>query len=477
MRHGRSQTASTSIESRQVDPPKPSVPRPNLPPGPAELPVIGQALRLRRDIIGLFREAAAYGDVSTASVNPMTICLVNHPALNREVLVTHHRTVSRGQASFQVFRWLMGHGVATSTGSAHLAQRRLMQPQFHRRHIEGYGQSMTEMALRRAEAWTDGAVLDIGQEMRELTLQVIVKVLFGVDHSDIVNRLRTAFAQTNAYMYLRSTQPPALRGYLHRLPLPSTRRFQRAKAFVDQTIYRLISERRESEEHHADLISLLLQARYEGDQGEDGGGMSDEQVRDELVTLYFTGHESTAAGLTWALYLLSENPEVESRLHAELDEVLDGRPATLADLPELSFTNQVITESMRLYPPVWGLGRMVFETVNIGGFLIPPGVIMMVCPIITHWDPRWFERPNEFRPQRWTEEFRKQLPPFAYFPFGGGPTQCIGEGIAWMEMKLVLANLCQRWRFRHDPTHKAEVLPQVTLLPKGGMPVTVERCR
>lgn len=464
-------------ESRQIDPPNPSVPRSKLPPGPKELPVIGQALRLRRDIIGLLREAAAYGDISTVSLNPMTICLTNHPRLNREILVTHHRTVSRGQAAYQPYHWLMGNSVATSTGSAHLTQRRLMQPQFHRRHIEKFGQTMTEMTLRRAEVWTDGAALDIEQEMRELTLQIIVKLLFGVDQSDIVDRLSTALAQTNAYLFLRSVQPPTLRNYLHSLPLPSSQRFRRAKAFVDETVYRTIGERRESAENHADLLSLLLQARYEGDNGEDGGGMSDEQVRDELVTLYFAGHDTTATGLTWALYLVSENPEVEAQLHAELDEALDGRPATFTDLPNLPFTDQIVTESLRLYPPVWLIGRMVYQSVNIGGFLIPPGVNMIVCPIITHRDPRWFEQPDEFRPQRWTEEFRKQLPPFAYFPFGGGPTQCIGEGIAWMEMKIILANLCQRWRFRHDPDHRAEMLPQVTLLPKGGMPATVERRR
>lgn len=371
----------------------------------------------------------------------------------------------------------MGNSVATSTGSDHLNRRRLMQPQFHRRHIESYGQFMTELAVHRAEVWTDGAVLDIEQEMRELTLQVTVKTLFGVDQSDMVDRLGTAFAQTNDYLHLRLTQPPALRGYLHSLPLPSSRRFQRAKAFVDETVYSMIRERRESAESHADLLSLLLQARYEGEEGEDGGGMSDEQVRDEIVTLYFAGHDTTAAALTWTLYLLSENPEVEAQLHAELYEVLDGRPATLADLPNLPFTDRIVTESLRLYPPLWALGRMVYEPVNIGGFLIPPGVTMMVCPIITHRDQRWFEQPDEFRPQRWTEEFRKQLPPFAYFPFGGGPTQCIGEGIAWMEMKIVLANLCQHWRFHHDPAHRAEMLPQVTLLPGGGMPVAVERRR
>ena len=466
-----------NTEFRRVDPPKPSIPRTELPPGPPELPVIGQAFRLRRDFIGLLREASTYGDISTLSVNPVTICLTNAPELNREVLVTHHQTVSRGQTSSRVFRWLLGNGVATCDFSDHVAQRRLLQPQFHRRYVENYSQSMTEIAARRAEVWTDGMTLDIEQEMRELALQVIVKILFGADQSDMVGRLGRAFAEANDYIYLRLTQPPALRGYLHNLPLPSSRRFQRAKAFVDGIVYQMIRERRESDQTYADLLWLLLQAKYEGEEGEDAARMSDEQVRDEVVTLYFAGHDTTAAALTWTLFLLSHNPAVEARFHTELDEVLGGRPAAMADLPHLPLTDQIVTESLRLYPPLWALGRMAYEPVSIGGFRIPPGVTVMTCPVVTHRDPRWFEQPDDFRPQRWTEEFRQQLPRFAYFPFGGGPSQCIGEGIAWMEMKILLATLCQRWRFRHDLKHKAEMLPRVTLLPKGGMPATVERRR
>ena len=457
-----------------VDPPKPSVSRAELPPGPSEFPVIGQAFRLRRDFIGLLRQAATYGDISTASVNPLTICLTNHPSLNRDVLVTYHRTVARGQSSSEVFRWLMGNSVATSGVADHLVQRRLMQPQFHRRHVENYGQSMTEIAARKAKAWADGTVLNLEQEMRELTLEIIVKTLFGVDQADISRRLGAAFALTNDYLYLRLTQPPLLRGYLHKLPLPASRGFQGAKAYVDETIFRMIKERRESDEEFSDLLSLLLRARYEGEAGADGGGMNDEQVRDQLVALYFAGHDTTAAALTWSIYLLSQNPEAEARFHSELDEVLGGRPAELSDLPNLPLTEQIVTESLRLYPPLWALGRMVYEPVTIGGFEIPPGVTMMTCPIVTHRDPRWFERPDEFRPERWTDEFRNKLPQFAYFPFGGGPSQCIGDGIAWMEMKIVLATLCQRWRFRHDRRHKAEMLPRITLLPKGGLPGTLE---
>ena len=471
------QASRASSNVHRADPPKPSVPRNELPPGPPEPPVVGQALRLRGDFIGLLGEAATYGDISTASVTPITICLTNHPELNRDVLVRHHRTISRGQATYRVFRWLMGNSITTSNVSEHLIQRRLMQPQFQRRHIENYGQAMTDIAARQSEAWTDGAVVDMHKEMRELALQVIIKILVGADPPEMVTRLGEAFAEANDYLYLRLTQPPALRGLLHDLPLPSSRKFRKGKALVDGVVHRMIEERRESPQDFVDLLSLLLQARYEGEDGEEAGGLSDEEVRDQIVSLYFAGHDSTAATLTWIFYLLSEHPEVEARLHAELDQVLGGRPATVPDLPNLHLTDQIITEGLRLYPPLWGLGRMAYEPVSLGGFQIPPGVTVMTCPVVTQRDPRWFEQPDDFRPERWTEEFRRDLPRFAYFPFGGGPHQCIGEGIAWMQMKIALATLCQSWRFRHDPRHKPEMLPRITLLPKGGMPGVLERRR
>ena len=220
---------------------------------------------------------------------------------------------------------------------------------------------------------------------------------------------------------------------------------------------------------------MLLQVRYEDAEGEEESGMSDELVRDEAVSLYIAGHDTTATTLAYAFHLLSRNPEVEKRFHAELDDVLGDRDATLDDLPNLPILDQIVTETLRLYPPFWALGRMAFEPVELGGYHIPPGVAVMVAPLITHRDPRWYDDPLEFRPERWTDEFRSELPRFAYFPFGGGPHQCIGEGFAWMEAKIALATLCRRWRA--DARGKAEIVPRITIKVKGGMPMTLERRR
>ena len=201
--------------------------------------------------------------------------------------------------------------------------------------------------------------------------------------------------------------------------------------------------------------------------------MSDELVRDEAVSLYIAGHDTTATTLAYAFYLLSHNPEAEKRFHEELDDVLGDRGATLEDLPNLTFTDKIVTETLRLYPPFWALGRMVFESIELGGYQVPAGVAVMVAPLITHRDPRWFENPMAFRPERWTDEFRSELPRFAYFPFGGGPHQCIGEGFAWVETKIALATLCRHWRAAAEG--KAEIVPRITIKVKGGMPMRLER--
>ena len=467
------QTASTNTDSRGVDPPKPSVPRAELPPGPSEMPIIGQAFRLRNDFVGLLREAATYGDVSTVSTNPILICLVNHPELNREVLVTNHLRTGRGATAFETIRWMMGDGLTASTGAFHLKQRRLMQPRFHRRYIQRYAEAMTEFSSRKSRQWQDGAMVDMEQEMRGLTLQIVAKALFDIETSDVVRRVGESFAETEGYIYLRLTQPVFLRRLLHNLPLPSTRRFKAARAYLDDLIYGLIKERRQSGAEGGDLLCMLLQARYENEEGEDDGGMSDELVRDEAVSLYIAGHDTTATTLAYAFYLLSQNPEVEKRFHAELDGVLGDRDAMLDDLPNLPFTEQIITETLRLYPPFWLLGRMTFEPIELGGCRIPAGVSVVVSPLITQRDPRWFDSPLEFRPERWTSEFRSGLPRFAYFPFGGGPHQCIGEGFAWMEAKIALATLHRRWRA--TTRSKAEIMPRTTLKVKGGMPMRLER--
>ena len=433
--------------------------------------LIGKAFRIRNDFVGLVREAAAYGDVSTVSVNPILICLVNHPEFIREVLVASQRKAAKGPAIVRTIRWMFGDGLLASTGAFHLRQRRLIQPRFHRRYIETYAGAMTEMSARKSRQWRDGAMVDMEQEMRELTLWIVAKSLFDIETTDVVRRVGESFAESDAYLYLRLTQPVFLRRLLHGLPLPSTRRFKAARAYLDELIYRLIDDRRRSGAKGEDLLCLLMQARYEDEENEEGARMSDELVRDEAVSLYVAGHDTTATTLTYALYLVSRHPEVEKRLHAELDDVLGDRDATLDDLPRLPLTDQIIRETLRLYPPVWGFSRTALEPIELDGHRIPPGVTVMVSALITQRDPRWFDDPLEFRPERWTSEFRSALPRYAYFPFGGGQHQCIGEGFAWMEAKIALATLCRRWRV--TTRAKAEILPRTTLKVKGGLPATL----
>lgn len=469
------QTVTINTDPVRVDPPRPSVPRTELPPGPSELPLVGQAFRIRNDLVGLIQEAATYGDVSTVAVNPILIYLVNNPELNREVLVANRRKTGRSATAFETIRWMMGDGLTASTGAFHLRQRRLLQPRFNRKRIEEYAAAMTEFSSRKSRQWRDGATVDMEQEMRELTLQIVAKALFDIETADVVRRVGESFAETDRYMYLRLTQPVFLRRLFNGLPLPSSRRFRAARAYLDELIYGLIDERRRSGAEGNDLLCMLLQARYEDAESEEDSMMSDELVRDEAVSLYIAGHDTTATTLAYAFHLLSQNPVVEKRLHEELDDVLDGRDATLDDLPNLPLTDQIVTETLRLYPPFWGLGRMVFEPLDLGGYRIPPGVSLFVAPLVTQRDPRWFDDPLEFRPERWTQEFRSELPRFAYFPFGGGEHMCIGEGFAWMEAKIALATLCQHWLA--TARSEAEIIPRITLKVKGGMPMTLERRR
>ena len=469
------QAPTTNNNSVRVDPPRPSIPRSELPPGPFEWPVVGQAFRIRNDLIGLLQEAATHGDVSTVSVNPILICLVNHPDINRELLVVNHRKTGRGSTAFESIRWMMGDGLTASTGAFHRKQRRLIQPRFHRRRIELYAQAMTEISSRKSQQWQDGARVDMEQEMRELTLQIVAKALFDIETHDVVRRVGESFAETDRYMYLRLTQPVFLRRFLHGLPVPSSRRFKAARAYLNELIYGLIGERRQSGAEGDDLLCMLLQARYEDAESEEDSRMSDELVRDEAVSLYIAGHDTTATTLAYAFHLLSRYPEAEKRFHAELNNVLGGRDPTLDDLPNLPLLDQIVRETLRLYPPFWALGRMVFEPIELGGYRIPPGVSVMVSPLITHRDPRWYEDPLEFRPERWTPEFRRELSRFAYFPFGAGEHMCVGEGFAWMEAKIALATLCSRWRATAES--RAEIVPRITLKVKDGMPMTLERRR
>ncbi len=437
-------------------------------PGPARLPGppgprggLRPLLAFRRDplsfLAGIQR---AHGDVAAFRFGPRRLFLISHPDLVRDVFVTHHRNFIKSLA-LQRARVLLGTGLLTSEGDFHLRQRRMAQPAFHRDRVAALAATMAAYAGRTAEGWSAGREMDVVREMNRLTLAIAGDTLFGADVAGEAEEVARALDAALG-MFDRLTNPLGI--LLDRLPLPGTIRLRRARAALDATIYGIIERRRALAEDRGDLLSLLLAAR--DDEG-DGGGMTDEQLRDEALTLFLAGHETTANALAWTWHLLAANPEAEARLHAEVDAVVGDRLPTAADYPRLPYTRAVVAESMRLYPPAWTVGREPLEDFAAGGYRIPAGSVVMMSPWVVHRDPRWWPDPERFDPGRWTPEAEAALPRFAYFPFGGGVRKCIGEGFAWMEGVIVLATLARRWRLRPIPGAVVTPAPSITLRPAG----------
>ncbi|MCU1382892.1 MAG: Cytochrome [Acidobacteria bacterium] len=411
--------------------------------------------------------ARTYGDISSYRMAGEQLFLVNEPRLIRDILVTHHRNFTKSRGLERSKR-LLGEGLLTSEGGTHLRQRRLMQPAFHRDRIAAFGDVMVGDADRLRQSWTDGAALDISREMNRLTLSIVGKTLFDVDvesQAAAVGDALTAVMESFWMMMLPFAD------VLERLPVPTLRRARMARARLDAMIYRMIADRRASGRDHGDLLSMLLAAQDE----DEGGGMSDRQVRDEAMTIFLAGHETTANALMWTWYLLSGAPEVEATLHAEVDAALGGRLPSMRDLPALQYVERVVTEAMRLYPPAWIIGRRAIADYPLGDYVAPARAILITSPYIMHRDRRFYADPERFDPDRWTPAFRAALPKFAYFPFGGGPRQCIGESFAWMELILLVATIAQQWRLRLVPGHPVVPQPLITLRAKHGMRMTVER--
>jgi cytochrome P450 len=443
------------------------------PPGPgratARARVLGY-LAFRRDPLHyLTRLAREHGDIVYFNVGSQRAYLLNHPDLVRDVLVTRQDHFRKGRA-LQRSKRLLGEGLLTSEGEHHRRQRRLAQPAFHRKRIESYGDVMTAYAARHAARWRDGASVDIAREMMRLTLAIVGKTLFNADVEEDADDIAGALAEI---MELFNMLLLPYSEYLEKLPLPQTRRFERARAKLDSIIYRIVEERRHDTEDAGDLLSMLLAAR---DEEGDGSGMSDQQIRDEVMTLILAGHETTANALSWTWYLLAQHPEVEKKLHAELDEVLDRgrRLPAVEDLPRLRYTEMILSESMRLYPPAWVVGRLAIKDYEVRGYVVPAGSLVLVSQYVMHRDARFFTDPERFNPQRWTPEAKESRPAYSYFPFGGGARRCVGEGFAWMEGVLLVATVASRWRMRLDPQHRVETYPRITLRPRRGIRVTLE---
>jgi cytochrome P450 len=409
--------------------------------------------------------AREYGDVAGIRVLNFKTIFINHPDTIEEVLVTNARKYTKGRV-LRANRHVFGEGLLTSEGEFWLRQRRLAQPAFHRARIASYAATMVEYTQRMLEDWRGGEERDAHQVMMRLTLQIVGKTLFDADverHAQDVGKSLELLLEIGAN-FRRTIFVP------HWLPTPANLRVKREVAQIENILYRIIAERRASGRDTGDLLSMLLAA-----QDEDGSRMTDRQLRDEAITLFLAGHETTASTLSWTWWLLAQNPAAEAKLHAELDAVLGGRTPSLDDLPKLSYTGHVITESLRLHPPAWGLARLALEDHEIAGYPVTKGMGVAMAQWVVHRDPRWYDAPEEFRPERWEGDLLKQLPKFAYFPFGGGPRQCIGNAFALMETSLILATIAQKFRLRLSADHPVEPLASITLRPRHGMRVTLER--
>jgi cytochrome P450 len=440
------------------------------PPGPPSRIFSGNLAAMRRDAPKfLSRLAREYGDVAYFRIGSFSFYLLNHPDLIRDVLVKHNRRFMKSEA-LQRAKRVLGEGLLTSEGEFQLRQRRLMQPAFHRERIKGYARAMSDYAQRTSERWSgmgSGVEVDMSKEMMRLTLGVVGKTLFDADVEgeakkigDALDGVMEDFELLNMPFYW----------LLERLPLPRTRRFNASREYLDSVIYRMIAERRKDKRDRGDLLSMLLLA-----QDEDLSGMTDLQVRDEAMTIFLAGHETTSNALMWTWYLLSQNPEAEAKLHAELDSVLSGRTAAYEDVERLTYTRMVFSESMRLYPPAWAIGRRALEDHQAGEYCIPAGSIILMSQWVMHRDPRYYPGPEKFDPGRWTPQAQESRPRYCYFPFSYGGRQCIGEAFAWMEGILLLATLAQKWRPRLVPGHPVALRPMITLRARYGMKMILQQ--
>ena len=427
-------------------------------PGPSWLASLAFVTRQFRTLPDYFLELArTYGPVSRLHGMRADVYLFDEAEAVEDLLVTKARSFIKGRG-IQRLRRLLGNGLLTSEPPAHIANRRLVQPAFHRKRIEAYGAGMVAAAERRLATWRDGDTIEIEHEAMQMTLAILAETLFGgADLSTETDAIGAA--QTDAMEAITATVAP-FGEVLDYLPfLPITQKFRRARARLDATIARLIAEHRSSGADSGDLLALLLAAR-----DEDGSGLSDEQVRDEAMTILIAGHETTAVAISWTIYLLQRHPEAVERIVAQLDQVLGDRPPTLDDAAELTLVRAAFSEAMRLYPPAWLIGRVATEPVELGGYQLKKNDIALVCQYVTHRNPRYWHEPEAFVLERWLDGAK---PPekFAYFPFGGGNRICIGEGFAWLEGVLVLATLLQRVRFERVDDAPVGLAPLVTLRP------------
>lgn len=434
------------------------------PPGPEQGFFDGLRSPLRRDPLAFMSHAACeYGDIVCLRFLHYRTYLLFRPEHIEDVIVNNAHKFIKGRV-LRVNRHLFGNGLLTSEGEFWLRQRRMMQPAFHRNRVANYASTMTACASRLVQSWKPGQQIDLHAAMMRLTLQIVGKTLFHADVERDAPRVGESLQVLleHAFDFRRMLITP------YWLPTRRNRQAHRAIRELTEIIDRIIERHRAANVDGGDLLSLLIQA-----QDEHGSRMTTQQLRDETLTLFLAGHETTASTLSWTWWLLAQNPRVEQKLYDELEAVLGVRAPTLDDLPRLPYTNHTICESLRLYPPAWAMARLATEDHQLGGYPVPKGTGIAAVTWIVHRDPRWYHKPEEFLPERWETDLLKAIPRFAYFPFGYGPRQCIGNSFALMEATLVLATIAQHFRFKLISGHEVTPLASLTLRPRYGLHVEI----
>ena len=437
---------------------------------------VSQLLVWRRAIQGLFNQhpfnlLSDLGErtepILVFRVAGEKIYFFNEPDLVKEVLVTNHAKLQKGRALNRL-KPTLGNGLLTSEGELHQKQRRIIQPVFNHRNLQVYADPMAARASKLSASWEDSQPINMTAAMMALTLSIVCQTLFGADVESETNRVGELMTKImEAFPFLLSP----FAGVLEMLSFSKLREAAAARAELHGIVQRMIAARRSSCNQRSDLLGLLFAAQ---DQ-ETESGMSEQQLEDEVTTIFMAGHETTANALAWTFYLLAQHPGFDQQLRIQLCQVLGDRPPAVAQLPKLTLLDQLIHESLRLYPPAWTIGRRAIEDVQIGSAEISKGSLLVVSPWTMHRSERFYAHPAEMRPERWTETFRRQLPKYAYFPFGGGPRQCIGEGFAWMELKVLLAVLLRHWRIELIPGQNIRPKPAITLRSNHPIRVVIHR--
>ena len=441
-----------------------------LPPGPRGTPMLGLALQVLRDPLATLTRLAKYGDIVCIRVFKQYRILLNLPEYVEQVTIVQHAKFHKSTLTKDVTERLLGQGLLISEGEFWRRQRRLAQPAFHRSRIAEYGATMVECADTHSKTWRDGEIRDLAQEMMAMTLDIAVRTLFGTRLAAEAENVGHSLGFLMRYSLRKARSPLKIP---ESWPTPANRRAKRETEFLDSLVYRIIAERQKEIDSgapnpHNDLLAMLM-----GAMDEDGTQMTPKQLRDETMTLFLAGHETTALTLSWTWYLLSENPLAEARLHEELQSVLGGRAPQVGDLERLPYLKAVISEVLRLYPAAYTIARTSIAPCTVGGYDFPVDTTFIMSQWVMHRDARYFEDPEAFRPERWLDGLENRLPTGAYFPFGDGPRRCIGQGFALLELGLVVARVAQGFRFKLVPGHPVVPEPLVTLRAKHGIRMTV----